>query len=86
MSDCLNAAKIGEQNFDKHNVREKVDNALAKLDISRDYILKGFRDLADKDDNGMIKTRALEALADISNMYPKTDADFSLRHKKLLAC
>jgi phage terminase small subunit len=77
------AGSIASQNLDKPNVRAEIEKALAELNITKSYILGGFKRLADHDDNGMVKNRALENLADISEMYPNKGTNLELGDGKL---
>jgi hypothetical protein len=64
-------------------VRERIDEALTALNITPEYVLNGFKKMADTSRVDMAKARALENIASISDMYPKSGNSLEIGDGKL---
>ena len=74
---------IASENLNKPNIREAIEEALSGNGVTPDYIIKGFKVIAETSDNDMVAVRSLENLADISEMYPKTGTKMDIEDGKL---
>jgi phage terminase small subunit len=77
------AKSMATENLAKPNVRERVERALAALDIDESYVLNGFKQLAEKSRVDMAKARALENLGSIADLYPKSGTQLDIEDGKL---
>jgi phage terminase small subunit len=77
------ASVISAENLAKPSIRERIDEALVSLNLSPEYVLNGFKKLADNSRVDMAKARALENIASISDMYPKSSNSLEIGDGKL---
>jgi phage terminase small subunit len=85
-TDDLNTAHaIASENLQKPAVRKAIDTALVALNLTPEYSLKGFKDLHEeqKKRNPMASIRALENIAAIQDLYPKSNASLDLSSEGL---
>jgi phage terminase small subunit len=79
------ARSIASENLAKPHIKERIERALANLDLSPDYTLNGFKELHEttKKKNPMASIRALENIASVQDLYPKNKTDLELSDGKL---
>jgi phage terminase small subunit len=66
------AGLIGHENINKPKLKQAIETALIRLDITPEDVLKSFKDVRDfnKEINPNASVRANENLANIMNLYP----------------
>ncbi len=68
--DEATARSIGSENLTKPNIKQAVSEALAVHEITPEWIVGKHKDLAEHSNNDMAKTRNLEDLGQIADIYP----------------
>lgn len=85
--DYSTASAIASENLEKPKIKKAIEEALVKLDITPEKILKRFDRLAEKQEetNPMAAIRANENLAQIAELYPnaKNVVDIGDGHLKI---
>ncbi|HZS47239.1 MAG TPA: terminase small subunit [Blastocatellia bacterium] len=66
------ANAIATENLQKPSIREKIDEALASLEITPNWVLNRHKTIAEKqeDKDPMVSERALENIGKIAGLYP----------------
>lgn len=68
--DDATARSIGSENLTKPNIRDEVDKALKRNNINADWIVSQHKGIVEHSSNDMAKTRNLEDLGQIADIYP----------------
>jgi phage terminase small subunit len=66
------ARTMGAENLVKPLIKQAIEKALVKLDLTPEFALKGFKDITEMhmQENPNASVRALENIATIMNLYP----------------
>jgi phage terminase small subunit len=82
--DPKTASVIAAENLEKPRVREVIDRALVKLDLTPEWVLSKHKQIVEeRSDEVMAQERALENIGKIANLYPSTKTDLELSDGKL---
>jgi phage terminase small subunit len=78
------AAVIADENLKKPNVKEAIEQALVKLELTPEWVLSQHKWIAEnRMDEVMAQERALENIGKIANLYPSAKTDLELSDGKL---
>ena len=84
-TDPNTARNIASENLTKPNVREKIEEALVKLELTPEWILNKHKKIVELNEveDGMIAERALENIGKIAGLYPSNSTNLELSDGKL---
>jgi phage terminase small subunit len=70
VTDDATARMIGSENLTKPNIKQAVSEALASHSVTPEWIIGQHKGLVEHSNNDMAKTRNLEDLGQIADIYP----------------
>ncbi|MDQ3816098.1 MAG: terminase small subunit [Acidobacteriota bacterium] len=82
--DYATANAIAVENLQKPSIKEAIEQALVKLELTPEWILNKHKTIVEtRDDEVMAQERALENIGKIAGLYPSNSTNLELSDGKL---